>query len=201
MNTENLLQQIKLEFKNVSLDDNYTLPEEDYADTSRWHFDKRRIDLNLTEEEWANQEIHFIDTSGWLLEERQEAINAIKEKRRMSNRYPNPLEIPSIYLERYSSGFGYLTPKAYLFYTPATMIYALNDANGIDSESFRSWLRRLSWANNHELITELLKFFSKNQISILHNFLLHMSNKTPSELINNLMNKCLENIRYLGFNN
>ena len=198
MNTENLLQQIKLEFSNVSLGDNYTLPEEDYADTSRWHFDKTRVDLNLTEQEWADQEIHLINTSGWLPEERQEAINAIKEKRRMLNRYPNPIEIPSIYLDRYATGFGYLTPKAYLFYTPAIMIYILSDSKGCDSVSFTSWLNRLSWANNYELITDLLKYFDNAQVCILIDFLMSISRKTDMNFDSTKIEICLNNMTLLN---
>lgn len=198
MNTENLLQQIKLEFSNVSLGDDYTLPEEDYADTSRWHFDKTRVDLNLTEQEWANQEIHLINTSGWLPEERQEAINAIKEKRRMLNRYPNSIEIPSIYLDRYATGFGYLTPKAYLFYTPAIMIYTLSDSKGGDSESFTSWLNRLSWANNYELIADLLKYFDSAQIYILIDFLMNISRKKDMNIDSTKIEICLNNMALLN---
>ncbi|RZK47849.1 MAG: hypothetical protein EOO99_12120 [Pedobacter sp.] len=166
MNTESLLRQIEVEFKNVTLGDDYTLPEEDYADTSYWYFDKRRPDLNLTEEEWANQEIQFFETSGWLTEDHEEAIQAIKEKRKMFNKYSNPFDIPILYLNSYATGFSYLKPQGYLFYTPAIMNCVLNDPelnrdekypNILYSNSFHSWVFRLRRANNPESIASLLK--------------------------------------------
>ncbi|OTG66800.1 hypothetical protein B9T28_05320 [Acinetobacter silvestris] len=202
MNTEILSRKIKLEFQNVTLGDAYTLPEEDYADTSYWYFDKRRTDLNLTEEEWAKQEIHLIDTSGWLPEERQEAIQAITEKRKMSNRFSNPLEIPFIYLDRYSTGFSYLKPKAYLFYTPAIIVYILSDSEGLNSASFSSWLFRLSWANSYELITVLLKYFSKIQVDILIDFLRYIASINSIDINNkDRIKECLDNIKLLEFKN
>lgn len=201
MNKETLLKKIKLEFQNVSLGDAYTLPEEDYADTSYWYFDKRRTNLNLTEEEWANQEIHLIDTNGWLPEDRQEAIQAIKEKRKMSNRFSNPLDIPFIYLDRYSTGFSYLKPKAYLFYTPAIMIYVLCDSEGFNSASFKAWLFRLSWANSYELITKLLKHFSKIQVDILIYFLRYVASINSIDINKERIKECLDNIKLLESNN
>jgi hypothetical protein len=38
MNIDTLKKKITLEYKNVTLRDAYTLPEEDYADTSYWFF-------------------------------------------------------------------------------------------------------------------------------------------------------------------
>lgn len=196
METNSLLRQIKREFKNVTLGDAYTLLEEDYADTSYWYFDKRRTDLNLTEEEWIKQEIHFIDTSGWFPEDRQEAIQAIKEKRKMSNRYSDPLNIPSIYLDRYSTGFSFIEPQAYLFYTPAIMIHILIKPENLYSSSFQSWLFRLSWANSYESISQLLKYFSKTQVEILINFLTFILSMNTD---NSRVKECLENIKLLEF--
>ena len=48
MNIYTLKKKITLEYKNVTLRDAYTLPEEDYADTSYWYFDKQHPDSNLT---------------------------------------------------------------------------------------------------------------------------------------------------------
>ncbi|MFI8143550.1 hypothetical protein [Acinetobacter sp. ABJ_C5_2] len=48
MNIDTLKNQIEFEFKNVTLGYAYTLPEEDYADTSYWYFDKQHSDSNLT---------------------------------------------------------------------------------------------------------------------------------------------------------
>lgn len=195
MNSEVLLNNIKREFKDITLDNAYTLPEEDYADTSYWYFDKVRTDLNLTEEEWIKQETNFINTSGWYPEDRQAALNAINGKSKMFNRYSNPLDIPFRYLDIYSTGFSFLKPKAYLFYTPSTMIYVLNDSYGINSASFLSWLNRLSCANNYELVSELLKYFTKQQISILVSFLLYISDSTNRDLYKNLIFKCLQYLK------
>ncbi len=38
MNIDTLKNQIEFEFKNVTLGDAYTLPEEDYVDTILWYF-------------------------------------------------------------------------------------------------------------------------------------------------------------------
>ncbi|WP_224964147.1 DUF6714 family protein [Acinetobacter guillouiae] len=219
MSLETLFNQIKLEFQDVTLGDAYTLPEEDYADTSYWHFDKPHTDLNLTEEEWINQEIHFIDTGSWLPEDRQEAINAIKEKRRMLNRYNDPFEIPCVYLERCATGFSFLVPQAYLFYTPAIMNCVLNDAdfnnnvkdpNILFSNSFSSWSSRLKRANSYMLISELLAYFSKRQIELLIDFLTHISliEGEYDEVANRIndvelanINQSIDNIKLLEFNN
>ncbi|WP_228270382.1 hypothetical protein [Acinetobacter colistiniresistens] len=93
INAENLLEQIEVKFKNITLGDNYTLAEEDYADTSYWYFDKKHPDSNLTEEEWVNQELIFFETCGWLSADQEEATQAIKEKRKMINRFSNILVV------------------------------------------------------------------------------------------------------------
>lgn len=48
MDIETLKKQIEQEYKGVTLGDNYTLAEEDYADTSYWYFDKQHSGSNLT---------------------------------------------------------------------------------------------------------------------------------------------------------
>lgn len=194
MNVESLLSQITLEFKKVSLGNDYTLPEEDYADTSYWHFDKRRPDLNLTEDEWIDQEIRFFETCGWLTVDKEEAIQAIKEKRKMSNRFENPLDIPALYLNSYSTGFSYLKPQAYLYYTPAIMKFTLSNPEAFYSNSFTSWLYRLVRADTHELISELLKSFSKEQIGVLREFLVYISD---SFVENSDVKKCLDNLKLI----
>ncbi|MFY0084830.1 hypothetical protein ABTP93_22390, partial [Acinetobacter baumannii] len=76
----------------------------------------------------------------WLAADQEEAIQAIKEKRKMANRFSNPLEIPSLYLNMHFTGFSYLTPQAYLFYSPAIMKHYLNEPDSLYSNSFRWWL-------------------------------------------------------------
>lgn len=174
MNLKTLLIQIELEFSLVSLGDNYTLAEEDYADTSYWYFDKKHPDSNLTEEDWTNQEIRFFETCSWLSADQEEAIQAIKEKRKMTNRFSNPLDIPVLYLNIYFTGFSSLKPQAYLFYTPAIMKYVLSDPDAFYSNSFLWWLFRLRRADSQSKIVELLKYFSEMQIQILEDFLLYV---------------------------
>ncbi|MDF2418003.1 hypothetical protein GWP85_10865 [Acinetobacter beijerinckii] len=193
-NSETLLIQVEMGFKNLTLGHDYTLAEEDYADTSHWYFDEKRIDKNLTEEEWRDQEIRFIETSGWLSIDKAEAIQAIKEKRKMANRFSSPLDIPALYLNIYFSGYSYLKPQAYLFYTPAIMKHFLNDNDTFYSNSFTSWLDRLIWANTYENIEKLLKYFSKEQIFLLKEFL-HYALGTNIE--KERLNKALENIELI----
>lgn len=197
MNLKTLLMQIELEFKSVSLCDNYTLAEEDYADTSYWYFDKSRPDLNLTEDEWIDQEIRFFETCGWLSADQEEAIQAIKEKRKMFNRFSNPLDISVLYLNSYPTGFSYLKPQAYLFYTPAIMKYVLDDSDAFYSNSFSWWLYRLRDANSSESISELLKYFSEVQIEVLRNFLVYVSD---SNVENGEVNKAIDNLKLIEKN-
>lgn len=191
INIEILLKQIDQDFADVTLGNNYTLPEEDYADTSYWYFDKRRPDLNLIEDEWIDQEIRFFETCSWLSADQEEAIKAIKEKRKMFNRFSNPLDIPVLYLNSYPTGFSYLKPQAYLFYTPAIMKYVLSDPDAFYSNSFSWWLYRLRDANSSESISELLKYFSEVQIEVLRNFLVYVSD---SNVKNSEVDKAIDNL-------
>lgn len=200
MNIDTLKNQIEFEFKNVTLGDAYTLPEEDYADTSYWYFDKRRTNLNLTEEEWVKQELFLLETGNWFREDFKEAVNAIKEKRKMNNRYSNPFEISVPYLNNYHTGFGFLEPQGFLFYTPAIMSSVLKDTEFLSSPSFLSWFYRLRSLNTFEEISKLLSCFTKAQIEVLKDFLLFTSNlsiemKEGKEEVD----KCLNNISLLGF--
>lgn len=197
MNIENLKKRIELEFKNVTLGNAYTLPEEDYADTSYWYFDKRRTDLNLTEEEWIKQELRLLETGSWFREDFEEAVNAIKEKRKMNNRYSNPFEIPVLYLNNYHTGFSFLKPQGFLFYTPAIMSCVLKDTEVLSSNSFLSWFYRLRESNSFEVISKLLNCFTKAQIEVLKDFLLFISNISLEK--KESVDKCLNNIRLLGF--
>lgn len=174
MNKESLLTQIKKEFRDVVLGDSYTLVEEDYADTSHWYFDKDHTDSNLTSEEWNKQEIDFLKTSNLFQEDIEEAIRAIQEKRKMSNRFPNPLDISAEYLNVYREGFIFLKPQAYLFYTPSIMIHKLCNPDYIDGFSFNSWLNALIFKT--EDFNTLLNYFSKKQFSILIDFLKYLLN-------------------------
>ncbi|USA45197.1 hypothetical protein NDN11_10695 [Acinetobacter sp. C26M] len=194
INAETLLEQIEVKFKNITLGNNYTLAEEDYADTSYWYFDETQPDSNLTEEEWAKQEIRFFETCGWLSVDQEEAIQAIKEKRKMANRFSNPLDIPVLYLNCYSTGYSYLKPQAYLFYTPTIMKYFLSDTEIFYSNSFTSWLNRLIWADTSENVTELLQCFSKDQVLILKEFLLYAE---QSNIGNEEFNKALDNLKLI----
>lgn len=194
MNKENLLKQIEQEFKGLSLGNNYTLAEEDYADTSYWYFDKQHPDSNLTAEEWASQELGFFETCGWLAADQEEAIQAIKEKRKMTNRFSNPLEIPSLYLNMHFTGFSYLAPQAYLFYTPAIMKHYLNEPDFFYNNSFRWWLNRLKRANSPDLIKELLEYFDVQQVDVLEKFLLYVF-KSSNEYKD--INIALDNLRLI----
>ncbi|MDC4305438.1 hypothetical protein NQ624_04190 [Acinetobacter baumannii] len=199
MDIETLKNQIELEFKNVTLRDAYTLPEEDYADTSYWYFDKRRTNLNLTEEEWVKQELFLLETGNWFREDFKEAVNAIKEKRKMNNRYFNPFEIPVSYLNNYHTGFSFLKPQGFLFYTPAIMSSVLKDTEVLSSPCFLSWFYRLRRSNTFEEISKLLNCFTKAQIEVLKDFLLFISTlslemKEGKEGVD----KCLNNISLLG---
>lgn len=167
MNKECLLIKIKQEFQDIILGNIYTLAEEDYADTAHWYFDKEHIDANLTREEWNKQEIEEIKKHSWWLTE--EIEEAIKEKRKMSNRFPNPLDISVEYLNRYREGFMFLQPQAYLFYTPSIMIHKLCNPDSVDGFSFDSWLSRLIFKTDE--LDSLLACFSKKQFSILIDFL------------------------------
>ncbi|MEB5476062.1 hypothetical protein [Acinetobacter pollinis] len=92
MDKEILLTQIRKEFKDITLGNDYTLVEEDYYDTSHCHFDESWISYPTSQEEWDKKEIdEMTKHSWWLPEEIEEAIKAIKEKRKILNRFPNPL--------------------------------------------------------------------------------------------------------------
>lgn len=197
MNIDTLKNQIEFEFKNVTLGDAYTLPEEDYADTSYWYFDKRRTDLNLTEEEWIKQELYLLETGNWFRDEFNEAVNAIKEKRKMNNRYFNPFEIPVSYLDNYYTGFSFLEPQGFLFYTPAIMSSVLKDTEVLSSPSFSYWFYRLRRSNTFEEISQLLNCFTKAQIEVLKDFLLFISNISLEK--KESVDKCLNNMKLFGF--
>lgn len=197
MDIETLKKQIVLEYKNVTLGDAYTLPEEDYADTSYWYFDKRRTDLNLTEEEWIRQELHLLETGSWFREDFEEAVNAIKEKRKMNNRYVNPFEIPVSYLNNYHTGFSFLKPQGFLFYTSAIMNCVLKDTEVLSSNSFSSWLFRISESDTFEKISKLLNFFTKAQIEVLKDFFLFIADIFVEK--KERVDKCLNNIRLFRF--
>lgn len=194
MNIDTLKKQIEQEYKDVTLGDNYTLAEEDYADTSYWYFDKQHPDSNLTAEEWASQELGFFETCGWLAADQEEAIQAIKEKRKMANRFSNPLEIPSLYLNMHFTGFSYLAPQAYLFYTPAIMKHYLNEPDFFYNNSFTWWLNRLERANSPDLIKALLEYFDVQQVDVLEKFLLYVF-KSSTE--NTDVNIALDNLRLI----
>lgn len=137
----------------------------------------------------------------------------------MLNRYNDPFEIPCVYLERCATGFSFLVPQAYLFYTPAIMNCVLNDAdfnnnvkdpNILFSNSFSSWSSRLKRANSYMLISELLAYFSKRQIELLIDFLTHISliEGEYDEVANRIndvelanINQSIDNIKLLEFNN
>lgn len=194
MNIDTLKKQIEQEYKDVILGDNYTLAEEDYADTSYWYFDKQHPDSNLTVEEWASQELGFFETCGWLAADQEEAIHAIKEKRKMRNRFENPLNIPSLYLNMHFTGFSYLEPHAYLFYTPAIMIHYLSEPDFLYGNSFRWWLTRLIRANSPDSIKELLEYFDVQQVDVLEKFLLYVF-KSSTEYKD--VNIALDNLRHI----
>ncbi|MBF7690782.1 hypothetical protein [Acinetobacter pollinis] len=177
MNKEDLLVQISQEFKNVTLGDAYTLVEEDYYDTAHCHFDEACPLYFMSQEEWDKEEIEGMTRhSWWLPEEIEEAIKAIKEKRKISNRFPNPLDIPYKYLEAYGMGFFFLKPQAYLFYTPSMMIHILCNSEGVyHGLGFGRWLGVLQFGKEDEL-NSLLSHFSKKQFNLLINFLEHLIN-------------------------
>lgn len=193
MNNESLLQLVEQEYKDVTLGDNYTLAEEDYADTSYWYFDKPHPDSYITEQEWEKQEISFFETCGWLSADQEEAIQAIKEKRKMRNRFENPFNIPSFYLNMHFTGFSYLDPQAYLFYTPAIMINYLSDPDFL-TNSFTWWLSRLKRADSQEKIIDLLKYFSEKQIKVLEEFLVYVFELSAE---NNEVKKILGNLKLI----
>lgn len=176
MNKESLLTQIKKEFRDAVLGNSYTLVEEDYADTAHWHFDKDHTDSNLTAEEWNKQEIDFLKTSNLFQEDIEEAIRAIQEKRKMSNRFPNPLDIPPTYFDKHFTGFTYLKPEGYIFYTPSMMLYVLNNSEeALRGNGFTWWLFRL----NRDDSNEVFKCFTQNQLDILIDFLKYLINLDP----------------------
>lgn len=175
MNKEDLLTQISQEFKSVTLGDAYTLAEEDYYDTAHCHFDEACPLYFMSQEEWDNQEIEGMTKhSWWLPEEIEEAIKAIKEKRKILNRFPNPLDIPYEYLNAYGSSFGFLKPQAYLFYTPSLMIHQLCNSDYIDNGfSFTSWLGTLQFRDG-DLFHALLNCFNDKQLNVLIDFLKYL---------------------------
>lgn len=183
MNKENLLAQIKQEFKNVTLGDAYTLFEEDYADTARWHFDEEHIDSNLTREEWDKQQISWIQQRVWFSEDIQEAIQAIQEKRKMINRFPNPLKIPYEYLNKHQFGYMFLQPQAFLFYTPSMMIHELSNFDCVDGFSFDRWLGTLQFRED-DRFNAILNCFSEKQFGVLIDFLEYLVNLDTIHEIN-----------------
>lgn len=168
MNQQDILMQIKEAFKGVTLGNAYTLAEEDYYDTSHWHFDEKHINNNLTREEWDRQEIEGMSNHGWwLAEEIDEAIGCIQEKRKMNNTFLDPFCIPLIYLETYYWGMVFLQPQAFLFYTPSVMLNVLSSSNpnAFNLMVFTSWFYRLSGANDDDWSREKLKCFNTMQIN------------------------------------
>lgn len=194
---DTLLKKVKQSFKDVTLGEVYTLVEEDYADTSHWHFDEKIINSKLTEVEWIRQEIDNIKKSSFFLEDKTEAMRAIQEKRKMVNRYSNPLEIPTNYLNKYATGFSFLQPQAYLFYTPSIMIHALNNIDELHSNGSYSWLCKLSWSHTDKAF---LKCFSQSQIEDLIDFLRYVAHLCIGDNIKSIVLSCLDKIKALHIN-
>lgn len=98
-------------------------------------------------------------------------------------------------MNNYYTGFSFLEPQGFLFYTPAIMSCVLKDTEVLSSPSFLSWFYRLRSSNTCEEISKLLNCFTKAQIEVLKDFLLFISTlslemKEGKEGVD----KCLNNI-------
>ena len=112
----------------------------------------------------------------------------------MANRFSNPLDIPVLYLNIHFTGYSYLRPQAYLFYTPAILKHYLSDPDFLYANSFTWWLSRLSRADSQDTITDLLKCFGEKQIEVLEEFLLYVF-KSNTE--NNDVKIALDNLKLI----
>lgn len=109
----------------------YTLLEADFSDTNFFyrHFDQAPYDNEQPEWGCTMTQVSAGIEARWYsplsvednLQVRQDALYALHHRQKMVNRYPDWRDIPFEYLEAGSSGFSFLAPEAYRFYTPAIL--------------------------------------------------------------------------------
>lgn len=193
-----LTAEIHQAFKDVTLGDAYTLAETDYYE-GRWYFNStarhRFYYPDLTLEEAKQKEIKELQTYSWLKEDEDEAIQAIREQRKMANRFLSPFDVTLAYLNRYPFGFSFLQPQAYLFYTPAAMLDGLHDASEKQGftclTGFEQWFSLLERFNTKEI----LQCFSQRQIEVLTDFLRYIRWMNIVKYLK-ITYKCISSINY-----
>jgi hypothetical protein len=175
------------QFGDVTLSsDAYTLAEEDWYDTSHAHMDGQprpcfNFDYPLSQ--WlADEEQELRSSHGWWREiEREEAIEALQQQRKMRNFYPDWQDIPLDYLCVYGTGFTFSSSAGFYFYTPALLMWVFKKDELNDGErhyletTFDSWAFNITYLSEQGDLDRKLKDFSDKQIHTLIKLLAQIS--------------------------
>ncbi|ELA09174.1 hypothetical protein MOMA_02165 [Moraxella macacae 0408225] len=111
------------------------------------------------------------EISNWLEKDRVEALNSIRNNRKMLNPYKDWTEVPFEYLNIHYTGFSGLDAKGF-FYTPAVIYNVLERADErLNSAAVLWWFFRLNDEFLKYRSNDLLKFFNDFQLTLLIEFL------------------------------
>ncbi|WP_333660562.1 DUF6714 family protein [Acinetobacter sp.] len=167
------------QFGDVTLaTDAYTLAEEDWYDNSHAHMDGQprpcfNFDYPLSQ--WLDDEEQALHSSYgyWRELERQEAIEALRQQRKMRNTYPNWQDIPLDYLYAYYTGFTFSSSAGFYFYTPPLLMWMfkqdeLNDWQQQHLDTvFNSWAFNITYSSQQYDLNRKLRNFSDKQLYTL----------------------------------
>lgn len=139
------IQELYDAFDDVHLENRFTLLEEDFADTSylRRYPHQQPYDLNAVDYFSKSNLLNQIKNSDLLIDEKNDLISAINEEQRVINHYLTWGDVPFEYLNKYANGFYFITPEAYLFYTPALILNLVLNPECFKGVAFDKWLSRL----------------------------------------------------------
>lgn len=167
------IQELHDAFDDVQLEDRFTLLEEDFADTSylRKYPHQHPYDKNSIGYFSKSNLLSKIKNSDLLDDEKRDLILAISEGKRVYNHYQTWEEVPFDYLNKYANGFYFITPEAYIFYTPALILYLASNLEYFKGVAFDRWLSRLLM---EEASRESLILFSPLQSIIVRKFLCNL---------------------------
>ncbi|AUX87074.1 hypothetical protein C3F34_14200 [Acinetobacter sp. ACNIH2] len=164
------IQELHDAFDDVHLEDRFTLLEEDFADTSylRRYPHQQPYDLNAVDYFSKSNLLNEIKNSDLLVGEKNDLILAINEEQRVINHYRTWGVVPFEYLNKYAHGFYFITPEAYVFYTPVLILNLVLNPEFFKGVAFDKWLSRLLMeVNEHNSLT----LFNNNQSRLIKKFL------------------------------
>ena len=167
---QDFIQELYYVFNGVSLENEPTLLEEDFADTSylRRYPHQHPYDFNSKEYFSKNNVIEEIKSNYLSIEQKDDLILSIEKGERVLNRYSTWQEIPFDYLNNCAFGFYFISPAAYLFYTPALILNLLLNEEYFKGDAFDKWLSTLVMEDSN---SKLLIKFNLSQLKLLKRFL------------------------------